>query len=136
MRGVFVFMATYSLLITTPPHNGDATARVLQFIEEIYENRDTVANIFFFQDGVYHANRFIPNISGELNPLREWQNIHNTRKVKLIVCNTAANKRGILDTEEAHNAGMDVSIIAPEFSQSGLGEFFADLHECDHLVQF
>lgn len=136
MRGVFVFMAKYSIVITSTPDSGDALARVLRFIDGVYDNGDEVSNVFFFHQGVHHANRYFVPMGNSINALASWTSVKTKYAIPLIVCTTAANKRGILDDEEAKSLGETQSHIAPPFNQSGLGEFFTLLHDCDRVVQF
>ncbi len=53
-----------------------------------------------------------------------------------MVCVTAAVKRGLLCATEAQDAGVTAVTLQAPFEQVGLGEFFTQLHDCDHLVQF
>ena len=136
MRGVFVFMAIYSIIITSSPDSGDALARALRFIDGVYDNGDEISNVFFFHQGVLHANRFFVPMGNSINAVESWNTVKTKYAIPLIVCTTAANKRGLLDDEEAKSLGEAQSHIAPPFNQSGLGEFFTLLHDCDRVVQF
>ncbi|TMP41932.1 sulfurtransferase complex subunit TusD [Pseudoalteromonas citrea] len=79
--------------------------------------------IFLYQDGVYHASQSLQLASDELNVSAIWQSLSN-EGISLILCVTAAEKRGI-DTK---NTGI--------FKVAGLAEFAMLSAQSDKWVQF
>ena len=65
-----------------------------------------------------------------------WQALKNDHNVTLLLCITAAVKRGIVGEQEAASAGVSGANVAEGFEQAGLGEFFTALHDCDKVAQF
>ncbi len=134
-------MAEYSILITTSPFHGDTAMRALAFIQGVIDNGDTVNNVFFYSDGVYHTNNMMLRSGDELYVLDQWKALSEQHNVALLVCITAAIKRGIVSEGEAIENGITqngspmVNLSAP-FQQAGLGEFFTALHNCNKVVQF
>ena len=72
----------------------------------------------------------------ELFVLDSWKTLATEHNVKLLVCITAAVKRGIVSEMEAKENGIAQANLTAPFEQAGLGEFFTALHECNRLVQF
>ena len=54
----------------------------------------------------------------------------------LVVCVAAAQRRGIVDADEAKRHGKDADNIAPGFRISGLGQLIEAAVESDRLVTF
>ncbi|GFD70453.1 sulfurtransferase TusD [Alteromonas sp. KUL156] len=129
-------MAEYSILITSSPFDGDAALRALGFIQGVIDNGDVVNNVFFYSEGVHHTNSLMLNTGDELFVLDDWKALADAHNIKLLVCITAAVKRGIVSELEAKENGIAYANLAAPFEQAGLGEFFSALHACNRLVQF
>lgn len=129
-------MAEYSVLITTSPFHGDSAIRALAFIEGAIANGDTINNIFFYGDGVYHTNNLMLQTGDSHFAHGDWKHLATNHDIQLLVCITAAVKRGIVSQQEAHENGIGFANLHAPFEQAGLGEFFTALHECKRLVQF
>lgn len=129
-------MANYSILLTSPPYHGDAARRVASFIDGVLENGDTVDNVFFYGEGVHHCNHFAVPSGDEFYPYEYWVQLSASQHTALLVCITAAVKRGIVSVDEAKENGVDGANLVAPFQQAGLGEFFSALHNCNRLVQF
>ena len=86
--------------------------------------------MFFYQDGVMHANKDISISSDEYQAIDHWKQLHKTYKLPLHICITAAEKRGIacdtIDNEQINEA----------FTVSGLGELVELTTKASRLVQF
>lgn len=129
-------MAEFSILITSSPFNGDSAMRALAFINGVIANGDKVNNIFFYGDGVYHANSLMLDTGDTFSAYRAWSKLSSEHNVALLVCITASVKRGIVSQQEADDNGIGFANLQAPFEQAGLGEFFTLLHGCTNLVQF
>ncbi len=129
-------MATYSILVTSSPVSSDSARQVAEFCRSLYQAKHSVQQIFFYQDGIYHANNLMMPPSDESNPHQIWKDLHQELQIPLIVCVTAAVRRGVISDTEAKSIGVSSNNLTPPFVDTGLGEFFSQLHESDHLVQF
>ena len=129
-------MKTYSILITTSPFHGDTAKRAFAFIKGVLDNGATFTNVFLYSDGVLHANSLMLQTSDELYAYNEWKALADNHNITLLVCITAAVKRGIVSEQEAIENGLSMANLVAPFEQAGLGEFFSELHNCDRLVQF
>lgn len=129
-------MAEYSILITSSPFEGDTALRALAFIQGVIDNGDVVNNVFFYSEGVHHCNSLMLKTGDELFAYDGWKALAADHNVNLMVCITAAVKRGIVSEMEAKENGIAQANLTAPFEQAGLGEFFAALHNCNRLVQF
>ena len=129
-------MAEYSVLITSSPFQGDTALRALSFAQGVIDNGDVINNVFFYSEGVHHTNNLMLKTGDELFVLDSWKTLASEHNMKLLVCITAAVKRGIVSELEAKENGLSQANLTAPFEQAGLGEFFTALHDCNRLVQF
>lgn len=129
-------MANYSILITSPPYDSDAGTAARSFAGHAIAQGHRIDHVFFYQQGIYHANSYITPPNDQINEPQAWRELHEQSGVRLLVCITAALKRGVTDTHNAADHDIDGCNLQAPFEQAGLGEFFSALHGCDHVVQF
>lgn len=129
-------MTDYSLLIVSPPVESDAVTRAQAFAHAAHDAGHRITNVFFYGAGVYNANSLQRPASDEINSYEGWKALQVKTGCELLVCVTAALKRGMLSNEEAQQHGTQSYTVETPFRQSGLGDFFTALHECNALVQF
>ncbi len=122
-------MKTLAVVITTPPYS-HLTITALNYIEAALTADVDVIGVFFYQDGVMHANADVSIASDEFQAIEHWQKLHQQYQLPLHICITAAEKRGIacnsLDNEKINQA----------FTVSGLGELVELTTKAARLVQF
>jgi tRNA 2-thiouridine synthesizing protein D len=128
-------MNSLSLLITSPPFDSQGQYSAYRFCLAAVEKKLTVNQVFFYQSAVLVANRLITPLSDELNIQDMWLQLANQHSIPLNVCITAANRRGIIDNEDARQQGLS-SNLATGFNAVGLGELYSITNESDRLVQF
>jgi tRNA 2-thiouridine synthesizing protein D len=123
------FVKTLAVVITTPPYS-HLTITALNYVEAALDLGVEVIGVFFYQDGVMHANKDISIASDEYQAIAQWQRLHQTYQLPLHICITAAEKRGIacesIDNEKINEA----------FTVSGLGELVELTTKASRLVQF
>ncbi len=122
-------MKSLAVVITTPPYS-HLTITALNYIEAALAIDIDVIGVFFYQDGVMHANENINIASDEYQAIKQWQRLHQHYQLPLHICITAAEKRGIacdsVDNEKINQA----------FTVSGLGELVELTTKASRLVQF
>jgi len=120
---------TLAVVITTPPYS-HLTISALKYVEAALEAGIDVVGVFFYQDGVMHANKDISIASDEYQAISHWQQLHQRYQLPLHICITAAEKRGIACDS------MDNEKINEAFIVSGLGELVELTTKAARLVQF
>lgn len=125
-------MKTLLLLINSSPFSSGNCLSGLLFCDAALSAGHKVL-VFFYGDGVLNANRLICPSTDEINLCQRWQSLaqHN-KTLQLIVCNTAANRRGVVAKEEE----PDKFNLASHFHAGGLSEFAALSQSADKIVQF
>ena len=129
-------MINYSLLITSAPYQGQHAQRAIEFARTAISSGHMVENVFFYSEGVHHANHYMQEVGDEFFPLNAWKALSEECNVTLLVCITAAVKRGVIGHQEALDTGASGVNLIPPFQQAGLGEFFTALHNCEKVIQF
>jgi tRNA 2-thiouridine synthesizing protein D len=121
------FVNKLAVIITTPPYS-NLSATALDYIETALKSSVELVGVFFYQEGVLHANTNVQIASDEFQADSHWQRLHQKYKLPLHLCITAAEKRGISD-EQTKN-------INQIFTVSGLGELVELSTMADRMVQF
>jgi tRNA 2-thiouridine synthesizing protein D len=67
---------------------------------------------------------------------KRWTELAEKYKLDLVVCIAAAQRRGLLDENEAKRQGKDANNIAPGFRISGLGQLIEAGIQAERLVTF
>lgn len=92
--------------------------------------------MFFYHDGVNVATRLSVPPQDERNIQANWTALAAEHDIDLVVCIAAAQRRGLLDENEARRAGKDASNIADGFRISGLGQLIEMGIEADRIMTF
>lgn len=122
-------MKTLAIVVTTPPYS-PLTTTAIDYIKAAIKADINIIGVFFYQDGVMHANQHINIASDEYQAIQQWQQLHKDYQLPLHICVTAAEKRGIV-CELINN-----DKINDAFTVSGLGELVELTSKASRLVQF
>lgn len=95
-----------------------------------------VPRVFFYHDGVNVASRLSVPPQDERHIQQNWSALAKEHNVDLVVCIAAAQRRGMLDANEAERQGKDANNIAEGFRISGLGQLIEMGIQTDRLVTF
>ncbi|XOV78152.1 MAG: sulfurtransferase complex subunit TusD [Aestuariibacter sp.] len=126
-------MAQILVLVTSGPGESANGFSALRYCQTAVKKQHEVI-VFFYSSAAHIANAFTTTASDETNLTAEFAKLkseHNN--IQLIVCNTAANRRGLLAQEEQHQLGYN---IASPFHAGGLAEFAQFSQSAHRLVQF
>ena len=66
----------------------------------------------------------------------QWTALAKENDLDMVVCIAAAQRRGLMDADEAKRQGLDADNIAEGFRISGLGQLIEAGIESDRLVVF
>lgn len=126
-------MKSILVLITSSPTASANCHSALAFCESACKSGYEVS-VFFYGEGVHNCNSLVTPVSDEKNIVSEWRGLSEKYPLKLIVCNTAANKRGLIAEEDAITTGH-FNINSP-FIAGGLAEYSSLSQQTDRLIQF
>ena len=92
--------------------------------------------MFFYHDGVNVSTRLSIPPQDERHIQKNWTALGQEHDIDLVVCIAAAQRRGLLDENEASRQGKDANNIAEGFRISGLGQLIEMGIQTDRLVMF
>jgi tRNA 2-thiouridine synthesizing protein D len=128
----------FSILVNEGPYTHQASDTAYHFTKAALEKGHEVFRVFFYHDGVNNATRLTVPPQDDRNLQKCWSELAEAHKLDLVVCIAAAQRRGILDDNEAkrHGKGDNAANLAPGFRISGLGQLIEMGIESDRLVVF
>lgn len=126
----------FGIVVNEGPYTHQASDSAYQFAKAALEKGHEIVRVFFYHDGVNNATRLTVPPQDERNVQRNWSELGQANNLDLVVCIAAAQRRGILDENEAKRQGKDADNIAPGFRISGLGQLIEAGIIADRLVTF
>lgn len=126
----------FTLMVTGPAYGTQQSASALQFARALCASEHQLVSVFFYREGVLNASRLTIPASDELHIVAAWQQLQRTNQVALNICVAAALRRGVVNQDEASDAGLEGENLAVGFTLTGLGALAEAALECDRVVQF
>ena len=125
-----------SIQINEGPYQHQAADSAYQFVKAALAKGHEIFRGFFYHDGVNNATRLGVPPQDDRNITQQWTELQKEHELDLVVCIAAAQRRGLLDEDEAKRQGKDANNIAEGFRISGLGQLIEAGIEADRLVVF
>jgi tRNA 2-thiouridine synthesizing protein D len=129
-------MASFSLLITKPPFDQQDAYSAYRFAMSAVKLKHVINGIFFYQAGVHNSNSFQSGHSDELDLHQAWVTLSTAHNIPLLVCVTAANRRGVINQQDAEDHDLTHFNLNPPFTEVGLGDLVELLNISDRVIQF
>ena len=126
----------FGIVVNEGPYTHQASDSAYRFAAAALEKGHEIFRVFFYHDGVNNGTRYTVPPQDDRNLQKLWSELAEAHKLDLVVCIAAAQRRGILDENEAKRQGKDANNIAPGFRISGLGQLIEAGIEADRLVTF
>ena len=126
----------FSILVNEGPYTHQASDSAYYFTEAALQADHQIVRVFFYQDGVNNGTRLSAPPQDDRNVCTRWSELGQQHELELILCVAAAQRRGVLDADEAKRAGKDSNNIAPGFEISGLGQLIDAGIQADRLIVF
>ncbi len=126
----------FGILINEGPYTHEASDSAYLFCKAALEKGHEIFRVFFYHDGVNNGTRLTVPPQDDRNIQVQWSELAEKHNLDLVVCIAAAQRRGILDENEAKRQGKDADNIAPGFRISGLGQLIEAGIQADRLVVF
>ena len=125
-----------TIQVNEGPYQHQASDSAYFFTKAALEKGHEIFRVFFYHDGVNNGTRFAVPPQDDRNITDQWTKLAEEYKLDLVVCIAAAQRRGILDENEAKRQGKDGNNIAPGFRISGLGQLIEAGIQSERLVIF
>jgi tRNA 2-thiouridine synthesizing protein D len=126
----------FSIMVNEGPYTHQASDSAYHFTEAALRAGHQIVRVFFYHAGVNNGTRLSVPPQDDRNVSERWSQLAQQHKLELILCVAAAQRRGMLDVNEAKRAGKDSNNIAPGFEISGLGQLIDAGIQADRLVVF
>ncbi len=126
----------FAIMVNEGPYTHQASDSAYQFTKAALEAGHEIFRVFFYHDGVNNATRLTVPPQDDRNIVNLWSELAEKYELDLVVCIAAAQRRGILDEDEAKRQGKDANNIAPGFRISGLGQLIEAGIQADRLLTF
>lgn len=126
----------FGILVNEGPYTHQSSDSAYQFTKAALEKGHEIFRVFFYNDGVNNGTRLGVPPQDDRNITKLWSELSEKYNLDLVVCIAAAQRRGILDEDEAKRQGKDANNIAPGFRISGLGQLIEAGIQSDRLVVF
>jgi tRNA 2-thiouridine synthesizing protein D len=124
------------IMVNEGPYTHQASDTAYQFVKAALAQGHEIYRVFFYHDGVNNGTRLTVPPQDDRNIVKRWSELAAQHKLELVVCVAAAQRRGVLDANEAKRNGKDADNIAPGFRISGLGQLIEAGIQADRLVVF
>lgn len=125
-----------AIQINEGPYQHQASDSAYQFTRAALAKGHEIFRVFLYHDGVNNATRLAVPPQDDRNITQQWTKLQKEHGLDLVVCIAAAQRRGLLDEDEAKRQGKDANNIAEGFRISGLGQLIEAGIEADRLVVF
>ncbi|MCK5830717.1 MAG: sulfurtransferase complex subunit TusD [Methylococcales bacterium] len=126
----------YAIQINSSPTDSIAGSSAYQFIKSALTIEHEIFRVFFYQEGIYHAFKYSTPPDDELNMTENWSQLAREYGIDLVVCISAAQRRGLLSSDEAKRQGKLDHDLAEGFRISGLGQLLESMLVADRFVEF
>jgi len=125
-----------NVLITGAAYSTQSAYSALQFCYSAVAQGHSISQVFFYQDAVTQASRLIVPLGDEFNCIDEWARFAEQHDTQLVVCVSAAERRGILNRDQADEFSKDANNAHPIFQVEGLGSLHDASLSSDRMVTF
>lgn len=126
----------FSIMVNEGPYTHQASDSAYHFTEAALKAGHQIVRVFFYHDGVNNGTRLSVPPQDDRNISTRWSKLGQQHELELILCVAAAQRRGLLDADEAKRSGKDSNNIAPGFEISGLGQLIDAGIQADRLIVF
>ena len=126
----------YTIQINSSSYQSNSAETAYQFIKSALDMGHEVIRVFFYQEGAYHAFRHATPPDDEVQVVTRWSTLAREYGIDLVVCISAAQRRGLLEKNEARRQGKTDNDVADGFRIAGLGLWVEAILEADRFIEF
>lgn len=126
----------FAIQINSSPYHSNAGLTAYQFIRSVLNAQHEIVRIFFYHEGVYHAFKYATPPDDEQQLTKRWSELARDHQIDLVVCISAAQRRGLLHSDEAHRQGKQDNDVADGFRIAGLGQLVEATLLADRFIVF
>jgi tRNA 2-thiouridine synthesizing protein D len=125
-----------SIQVNEGPYQRQASDTAYQFTKAALAAGHEIFRVFFYHDGVNNATKLAVPPQDDRNIPKLWSELSKENNLDMVVCIAAAQRRGMMDADEAKRQGFEDNNLIEGFRISGLGQLIEAGVESDRLVVF
>lgn len=126
----------FAIQINSSPYSARGGMDACRFVQAALTLGHQVVQVFFYREGAYHAFRYALPPDDEICQHRAWSELAASHRLDLVVCISAAQRRGLLCADEAGRQGKRDDDLAPGFRIAGLGQWLEASLLADRTLVF
>lgn len=126
----------YAIQVNASPYASSAGLTAYRFIRAALQADHQVLQVFFYQEGIAQALRYASPPDDEINFTAQWSALARDHGIDLLVCISAAQRRGLLCSDEAKRQGANDDDLADGFRIGGLGQWLEATLKADRCLVF
>lgn len=126
----------YAIQINSSPYASYASWSAYRFIRAALQAHHQILQVFFYQEGVQNAFRYALPPDDEEHLVALWSELAQEHGIDLVVCISAAQRRGLLHSDEARRQGALDDDVADGFRIAGLGQWLEATLVADRCLVF
>ena len=115
----------FAIQINSSPYHSSASLTAFRFASAILAQHHEIFRVFFYHDGIYHALKSAAPPDDEFSLFNGWSELAHQHKIDLVVCISAAQRRGLIDEN-----------VADGFRLGGLGQLLEATILADRFLVF
>ena len=126
----------YVIQVNTDPYTSNAGLTAYRFVQAVLQANHRIQQVFFYREGIAHALRYALPPDDEINISMKWSALAREHQIDLLVCISAAQRRGLLCLDEAQRQGANDNDLADGFRIGGLGQWLEATLKADRCLVF
>lgn len=126
----------FAIQVNVSPYQSNIGYSAYRLIKEALAQGHQVFRVFFYHEGIYHALKYNSPPDDEIQLTACWSQLAEQHQVDLVVCISAAQRRGLLQEDEAERQGKQDNDLAAGFRIGGLGQWVEAVIEADRVIVF
>ncbi len=126
----------FGILVNEGPYTHQASDSAFEFAKAAIGKGHEVFRVFFYHDGVNNGTSLAVPPQDDRHIPNRWSELAKEHNVDLVLCVAAAQRRGMLDEDEAKRNGKTSNNVAEGFRISGLGQLIEAGIQADRMVVF
>ena len=138
MRGGMVFQRVkqlkFALQVNSAPYSSQGSETAYRFAKAAMQLGHEGDRVFFYFDGVYNALGYSAPPEDEKNVVGLWTTLAAQKKIDLVVCVSAVQRRGWAHNESDNDSLQ--GLVAKGFRISGLGQWVDAAIKADRTLTF
>ncbi len=126
----------YAIQVNAAPYASQAGISAYRFIRSALQQNHQILQVFFYQEGIAHGLRYALPPDDEINLPACWSALAKSHHIDLLICISAAQRRGLLCADEARRQGASDDDLADGFRIGGLGQWLEASLTADRVIVF